>query len=140
MDRKKLWRNFLENIQNDNLYVYRARNKIGKKEVQEPQRKHASWKFLAPMPKLCGKCQKNKAVLKRPKTLEQICRECFFEIFEEEIHQTIVSAKLFKKGEKVAIAASGILIVPELFCKCVKFKSLEICSLPGSKNMQNFSI
>jgi cytoplasmic tRNA 2-thiolation protein 1 len=33
--------------------------------------------------------------------------ECFFTVFEEEIHYTIVSNKLFKPGEKVAIAASG---------------------------------
>ena len=68
---------------------------------------------LAAMPKLCGRCNKNRAVLKRPKTLEQICRECFFEVFEDEIHQTIVNAKLFKPGEKVAIAASGIILI---FC------------------------
>ncbi len=87
------------------------------------------------MPKLCGKCQKNKAVLKRPKTLEQICRECFFEIFEDEIHQTIVSAKLFKKGEKVAIAASGIIIFLELsICKCVLILiTKKLCSLPVLK-------
>jgi cytoplasmic tRNA 2-thiolation protein 1 len=39
--------------------------------------------------------------------LETVCRECFFEAFEREVHETIVSNRLFKPGEKVAIAASG---------------------------------
>ena len=38
----------------------------------------------------------------------QLCRECFYEVFEEEVHQTIVRNKLFKAGEKVAIGASGM--------------------------------
>ncbi|XP_056640109.1 cytoplasmic tRNA 2-thiolation protein 1 [Diorhabda sublineata] len=51
----------------------------------------------------CGK----KAVLKRPKTGDVLCRECFFEAFENEIHFTITKAKLFKPNTTVAIAASG---------------------------------
>lgn len=58
-------------------------------------------------PKECGRCLKNRAQLKRPKTGEMICRECFFVAFETEIHETIVNNKLFKSGERVAIAASG---------------------------------
>ncbi|KAG2441936.1 hypothetical protein HXX76_003541 [Chlamydomonas incerta] len=46
-------------------------------------------------------------MLNRPKTQEQVCRECFFKAFEEEVHQTIVDNKLFKRGERLAIAASG---------------------------------
>lgn len=37
----------------------------------------------------------------------KICRECFYEVFEEEIHQVIVQNRLFKSGERVAIGASG---------------------------------
>lgn len=37
----------------------------------------------------------------------QICRECFYIVFEDEIHQTIVENSLFKAGERVAIGASG---------------------------------
>ncbi|GIL68556.1 hypothetical protein Vafri_21816, partial [Volvox africanus] len=58
-------------------------------------------------PRLCIKCQSSKAMLKRPKTQEQVCRECFFALFEEEVHETVVQTKLFKHGERVAIAASG---------------------------------
>lgn len=36
-----------------------------------------------------------------------MCKECFYEAFEDEIHDTIVSAKLFKPGQRVAVAASG---------------------------------
>lgn len=57
--------------------------------------------------KLCPKCNSNKAQLKRPKTGEMICKECFYLAFENEIHQTITSTKLFKRGERVAIGASG---------------------------------
>ena len=36
-----------------------------------------------------------------------VCSECFFTVFEEEIHYTIVSNNLFKPGERIAIGASG---------------------------------
>jgi len=62
----------------------------------------------APAPaKLCAYCTKQKPALKRPKTGDLICRDCFYDRFETEIHETIVNAKLFKRGERVCIAASG---------------------------------
>lgn len=36
-----------------------------------------------------------------------MCKECFFEVFENEIHFTITRANLFKAGSTVAIGASG---------------------------------
>ncbi|XWS25980.1 hypothetical protein CRYUN_Cryun27aG0114200 [Craigia yunnanensis] len=57
--------------------------------------------------RLCCTCNQRKPALKRPKTLQQICRECFYEVFEEEIHQVIVENLLFKPGERIAIGASG---------------------------------
>lgn len=36
-----------------------------------------------------------------------LCKECFFYCFETEIHETIVNGKLFKRGDVVAIGASG---------------------------------
>jgi len=45
--------------------------------------------------------------MKRPKTGAALCKECFYWAFEEEIHRTIVDGGLFKRGEYVAIAASG---------------------------------
>jgi len=56
---------------------------------------------------LCCVCKEHKAALKRPKTGDMLCRDCFFKVFENEVHQTIQENHLFKRGEKVAIAASG---------------------------------
>lgn len=43
----------------------------------------------------------------RPKTGDALCKECFYTAFENEIHCTIQQASLFKKGDRVAVAASG---------------------------------
>ncbi|GBF93400.1 hypothetical protein Rsub_06438 [Raphidocelis subcapitata] len=56
---------------------------------------------------LCSTCNKERAALKRPKTLEQLCRPCFFRALEDEVHATITSCRLFRAGERVAVAASG---------------------------------
>ena len=45
----------------------------------------------------CGK----KAILKRPKTGDALCKDCFYFAFETEIHFTIVKGKLFKKGKRI---------------------------------------
>ncbi|KAK1232797.1 cytosolic thiouridylase subunit Ctu1 [Marasmius sp. AFHP31] len=58
-------------------------------------------------PKLCALCSTSKAILKRPKTGQQICKDCFFYVFETEVHHTITRTGLFKPGDKVAIGASG---------------------------------
>lgn len=57
--------------------------------------------------RLCTICQTQRAALKRPKTGDMLCRECFYQVFEEEVHRTIVDKQLFKRGEKIAIGASG---------------------------------
>jgi len=36
-----------------------------------------------------------------------MCRECFFAAFENEVHQTVTDAQLFKEGDKIAVGASG---------------------------------
>ncbi|KAI5122144.1 hypothetical protein M0805_000791 [Coniferiporia weirii] len=58
-------------------------------------------------PKTCALCHVSRAILKRPKTGQQICKECFFYVFETEVHNTITEAHLFKPGDRVAIGASG---------------------------------
>lgn len=59
------------------------------------------------MPVACrAGCGKN-AVLKRPKTGDALCKECFYWAFETEIHYTITKGELFNRGDAVAIAASG---------------------------------
>ena len=56
---------------------------------------------------LCEICSSQKASLKRPKTSQRICRECFYEVFETEVHNTIVNGHIFQPGERVAVGASG---------------------------------
>ena len=58
------------------------------------------------MPIKCLACD-SKATLKRPKTGDALCKECFYAAFENEVHQTITSCQLFTPGDKVAIGASG---------------------------------
>nr|XP_018906520.1 PREDICTED: cytoplasmic tRNA 2-thiolation protein 1 [Bemisia tabaci] len=59
------------------------------------------------MPVLCSANCGSNAVLKRPKTGDALCKECFFWAFETEVHNTIISNKLFQRNSLVAIAASG---------------------------------
>ncbi|KAK2049151.1 PP-loop family protein [Colletotrichum somersetense] len=58
-------------------------------------------------PVLCAKCKTERALVKRPKNHQKLCKGCFISVFEEEVHHTIVSSALFSPGEKVAIGASG---------------------------------
>ncbi|RSH88625.1 nucleotidyltransferase [Saitozyma podzolica] len=59
-------------------------------------------------PTPCSLCHSARALVKRPKTGQQVCKDCFFEVFETEVHNTIVDgAGIFKRGERVAIGASG---------------------------------
>eukprot|EP00803_Ostreobium_quekettii_P010447 evm.model.scf_1116.1 EVM.evm.TU.scf_1116.1 scf_1116:6061-10861(+) len=59
------------------------------------------------MVRQCCRCHSARAALRRPKTCEQLCRDCFYEEFEDEVHDAIVENKLFTRGERVAIGASG---------------------------------
>lgn len=58
-------------------------------------------------PSLCCSCQTTRAVIIRPKDRTKLCRTCFLAIFETEVHETITSTSLFRRGERVAIGASG---------------------------------
>lgn len=59
------------------------------------------------MVQTCQRCLERPASLVRPKDGSKVCKLCFFELFEAEVHQTIVDYKLFQPGERVALAASG---------------------------------
>ena len=37
----------------------------------------------------------------------QLCKQCFYAALEDEVHETIIKNKLFKAGERIAVAASG---------------------------------
>ncbi|KAI1814907.1 adenine nucleotide alpha hydrolases-like protein [Poronia punctata] len=60
---------------------------------------------MAPAP--CAICKTQRALIKRPKNHQKLCKGCFIQIFEDEVHHTITSSQLFFRGEKVAIGASG---------------------------------
>ncbi|KAJ1324835.1 cytoplasmic tRNA 2-thiolation protein 1 [Microdochium nivale] len=58
-------------------------------------------------PVLCVSCKAERALIKRPKNHEKLCKTCFIRVFEDEVHHTIASSGLFQPGENVAIGASG---------------------------------
>ena len=60
---------------------------------------------MAPPP--CAVCQAARALIVRPKNHQKLCKACFINVFEAEIHNTITSNSLFYPGERIAIGASG---------------------------------
>ncbi|CAK7197555.1 cytosolic thiouridylase subunit Ctu1 [Sporothrix eucalyptigena] len=58
-------------------------------------------------PALCVLCTTERALIKRPKNHQKLCKSCFITIFEDEVHHTITSSGLFFPGERIAIGASG---------------------------------
>lgn len=55
----------------------------------------------------CQICKESKAIILRPRNKMKVCKECFFKLFEEEIHNLIMSTKMFKKNSRVGIGISG---------------------------------
>ena len=60
---------------------------------------------MPPVP--CTSCHASRALIVRPKNHQKLCKACFLEVFESEIHTTITSNSLFYPGETVAVGASG---------------------------------
>ncbi|KAL8828388.1 MAG: hypothetical protein Q9191_002624 [Dirinaria sp. TL-2023a] len=58
-------------------------------------------------PALCALCQASRALILRPKNHQKLCKCCFIQLFENEIHNTITTSHLFTRGERIAIGASG---------------------------------
>lgn len=58
-------------------------------------------------PTLCSLCLTSRALILRPKNHEKLCKFCFLAVFEAEIHTTITTSSLFRRGDRVAIGASG---------------------------------
>ena len=52
-------------------------------------------------------CVSGRAALRRPATAARLCRECFARAFEDEAHAEIVRSGLFRRGDRVAVGASG---------------------------------
>ena len=58
-------------------------------------------------PTPCVLCLGARALVVRPKNQQKVCKACFLQVFESEIHATITSNSIFYPGETVAIGASG---------------------------------
>lgn len=85
----------------DNVREAHKKNRESMSAAEQPKRKEVK------VSQLCQLCHCRKAVMKRPKNLQKLCKECFYHVFETEIHLTIVKEQLFYRGETVAIGASG---------------------------------
>lgn len=55
----------------------------------------------------CKVCKINKAIVKRSKDGSKLCKTCFLDVFESEVHHTIINNNLFAKGERIAVGVSG---------------------------------
>lgn len=55
----------------------------------------------------CEHCKIQKAVILRPKNKMKVCKECFYDLFEDEIHQLIINTNMFERGSKVGVGISG---------------------------------
>lgn len=55
----------------------------------------------------CEHCGIRKAIILRPKNKMKVCKECFYDLFEQEIHSLIVDTKMFDRGSRVGIGISG---------------------------------
>ncbi|SCN58777.1 cytoplasmic tRNA 2-thiolation protein 1, putative [Plasmodium chabaudi chabaudi] len=56
---------------------------------------------------LCEQCNKNNVCMLRPSNKEKLCKYCFLESFEDEVHTTILKKKMFEDNDKICIAVSG---------------------------------
>jgi cytoplasmic tRNA 2-thiolation protein 1 len=57
--------------------------------------------------KCCSKCSSKKIALKRMKDESPMCKECFLNSFEEEVHETIMKYNIFSPNDIVAVGVSG---------------------------------
>lgn len=55
----------------------------------------------------CQKCKNRKAVILRSQNKTKVCKECFFELFEDEIHHLIINTQMFEKNSRVGVGISG---------------------------------
>ncbi|CXH83164.1 cytoplasmic tRNA 2-thiolation protein 1, putative [Plasmodium berghei] len=56
---------------------------------------------------LCEQCNKNNVCILKPSNKEKLCKYCFLESFEDEVHTTILKKKMFEDNDKICIAVSG---------------------------------
>lgn len=57
--------------------------------------------------KICQACHNNPVIIRRPKDHSVICKSCFFESFESDVHRTILTERMFQRNDRVLVAVSG---------------------------------
>lgn len=55
----------------------------------------------------CEVCFVKRAIIVRSKDRMKVCKECFYELFETEIHKLIIGSGMFPRGSKVGVGISG---------------------------------
>lgn len=55
----------------------------------------------------CEECGTSRAVILRSRDKKKVCKECFYTLFEEEIHKLIIETNMFPRGTRVGIGISG---------------------------------
>lgn len=74
----------------------------------------------------------------------QLCKECFYEALEDEVHNTIITNRLFSRGEIVALGASGgkdstvlahIVSLLNERHKCVPFSPMRLLASAPASNI-----
>ncbi|SBS87335.1 PP-loop family protein, putative [Plasmodium malariae] len=56
---------------------------------------------------LCEECKDKNVCMVKPSNKAKLCKECFIECFEEEVHTTILKKNMFEENDKICIAVSG---------------------------------
>ncbi|CAD26267.1 similarity to HYPOTHETICAL PROTEIN YGW1_yeast [Encephalitozoon cuniculi GB-M1] len=55
----------------------------------------------------CMVCGISKAIIVRPRGKNKVCKTCFLDGFEADVHETIVASGMFQKGDRIGIGVSG---------------------------------
>ncbi|AFM98011.1 adenine nucleotide alpha hydrolase [Encephalitozoon hellem ATCC 50504] len=55
----------------------------------------------------CMRCNMSQAIVIRAKDRTKVCKSCFFKGFEADVHETITSSGMLRKGDRVGVGMSG---------------------------------
>lgn len=55
----------------------------------------------------CDSCGVKSPQIRRGITGESLCKSCFIEAFENEVHSVIMRHNVFQRGDRVAVGVSG---------------------------------
>ncbi|GAB67424.1 PP-loop family protein [Plasmodium cynomolgi strain B] len=55
----------------------------------------------------CEECGEKNVCMMKPSNRKKLCRDCFTEGFEEDVHETILKKNMFDEKDKICIAVSG---------------------------------